>query len=109
MLQAIPSDSRSAENTSRFRPLRVEGDAMAPDFRPGEIVMVDTDHAVPSPPGVYAIFDGFGLVLKQLEPILGNGAQRIRVSSRNKEYDAHEVPFSGIRIAGRVVGKWQQT
>jgi phage repressor protein C with HTH and peptisase S24 domain len=90
------------------RVLRVAGDSMEPEYPAGERVMVDTSHRVPSPPGVYVLWDGFGLVLKRLEIIMGTTPPRLRISSINASaYPAYERAIDEVVINGRVVGKWQ--
>lgn len=91
------------------RVLRVAGDSMEPEYPAGERVMVDTSHRVPSPPGVYVLWDGFGLVLKRLELIMGTTAPpRLRISSVNAAaYPAYERGLDEVVINGRVIGKWQ--
>ena len=86
--------------------IRVAGDSMEPDYPAGERVAVDTSHKVPSPPGVYVLWDGFGLVLKRVEIIPGSSPRKVRLMSINPGYPAYEVPLDEVQINGRVVGKW---
>ncbi|WP_281649266.1 S24 family peptidase [Novacetimonas hansenii] len=86
--------------------LRVSGNSMEPDFMAGERVMVDTAHRVPSPDGVYVLWNGLGVVLKQLMLVPHSNPPRIRIISINPTYPMDEVDIADLVINGRVVGKW---
>lgn len=94
------------DEPSKIVILRVAGDSMEPDYPAGERVAVDTSHKVPSPPGVYVLWDGFGLVLKRVEIIPGSSPRKVRLMSINPGYPTYEVPLDYVQINGRVVGKW---
>lgn len=88
--------------------IRVAGDSMEPDYNAGERVLVDRSHVLPSPPGVYVLWDGLGLVLKRVEVIFGTqDPVMIRISSINGAYSTYDRALSEVHINGRVVGKWQ--
>jgi len=88
--------------------IRVAGDSMEPDYNAGERVLVDRSHVLPSPPGVYVLWDGLGLVLKRVEVIFGTqDPVMIRISSINSAYSTYDRALSEVHINGRVVGKWQ--
>ena len=89
--------------------ITVYGDSMTPEFQPGDRVMVDTGDRVPSPPGVFVIWDGFGLVVKRVEMIPYSDPPMMRLLSRNGQYEPREIPAREVVINGRVVGKWQWT
>ncbi len=82
---------------------------MRPDFQPGERVMVDTQDRVPSPPGVFAVWDGFGLVVKRVEMIPYSDPPTARLISSNQEYKTYKLSLATVKINGRVVGKWHWT
>lgn len=88
------------------RLIAVRGDSMIPVLFPGQRVMVDTTDQVPSPPGVFVIWDGMGLVLKRIELILGSDPPSVRISSDNKNYQTYERTLEEISINGRVIGVW---
>jgi phage repressor protein C with HTH and peptisase S24 domain len=87
--------------------VRVAGDSMEPDYPAGERLLVDTSHRVPSPDGVYVLWDGYGLILKRLGMVHGSNPRKIRVMSINPDYPAYEVLASEIQVNGRVIGRWQ--
>lgn len=95
-----------AAEPGAIRIIRVAGDSMEPEYPAGERVAVDTSHTIPSPPGVYVLWDGFGLVLKRVEILLGSDPPKIRLSSINPAYQPYERYLSEVVINGRVIGKW---
>lgn len=91
---------------SAVRIIRIVGDSMEPSYVAGDRVLVDTSHRAPSPPGVYVVWDGFGLVLKHVEVIAGRQPPVARLSSDNPAYAPYETLVSDLQVQGRVVGKW---
>lgn len=105
----LPKDLLRLHTTAEAQALRiitVQGDSMAPDFRPGERVMVDLADRTPSPPGVFVVWDGFGFVLKRLEMVPYSAPARVRIVSSNRSYKTHELPAESLSVNGRVIGKW---
>ncbi|MBB2191298.1 S24 family peptidase [Gluconacetobacter azotocaptans] len=95
------------ENPESLVVLRVAGDSMEPDYQAGERVLVDTAHRTPSPPGVYVLWDGFGLVLKRLEIVYGSDDPvTVQIMSINPGYPTYVRTLDEVHINGRVVGKW---
>lgn len=105
----LPEDYLRAftPSTSQLAVIRVEGDSMEPEFSPGERVLVDCSKKSPSPPGIFVVWDGLGLVLKRVELLLNSEPKRLRLTSSNAAYLPYEVDLDGAVIAGRVIGKWQ--
>lgn len=92
--------------TSGIRIISVRGDSMQPTLWPGQRVMVDTNDKVPSPPGVFVVWDGLSLVLKRIELVPGSDPMRVRITSDNNKYTAYERTIEEAHINGRVVGVW---
>lgn len=108
----IPFDflrSHTHAAPASLRIIRVHGDSMVPDFRPGERVLVNTDDRLPSPPGVFIVWDGFGLVIKRLEVIPYSEPATVRLISANADYAVYERPLEDVTVNGRVIGRWQWT
>ncbi|MDJ0944275.1 MAG: LexA family transcriptional regulator [Kiloniellales bacterium] len=108
----IPFDflrSHTPAAPASLRIIRVHGDSMVPDFRPGERVLVNTDDRLPSPPGVFIVWDGFGLVIKRLEVIPYSEPATVRLISANADYAVYERPLEDVTVNGRVIGRWQWT
>jgi len=72
---------------------------------PGDRVIIDLRDTRPSPPGAFAVFDGIGIVVKLVEPIHGSEPPRLRLMSRNPQYNSYEVTIEEAHIIGRVRGR----
>lgn len=83
--------------------LSVIGDSMVPRLLHGDIVMIDTSQRTASPPGIFALHDGLGLVIKQIEPIPNTSPITLRMFSDNNAYSAYDRSIDEVCIIGRVV------
>ena len=103
---ALPGDYLRAElrvDTRATRIIEVQGDSMEPTLRPGDRVMMNTADKCPSPPGVFALWDGFGVVVKRLDPIPNSDPPIIRIQSDNPNHQPYDRTADEINIIGRVV------
>ena len=103
---SLPGDYLRAElrvDTRATRIIEVQGDSMEPTLRPGDRVMMNTADKCPSPPGVFALWDGFGVVVKRLETVPNSDPPTLRVQSDNPNHRAYERTAEEINIIGRVV------
>jgi len=91
-----------AEPTN-LRMIFVEGDSMEPTLCKGDMILVDITKKNPSPPGIFVLFDGMGLVAKRLEFLPHSTPPAIRILSDNPQYDPHERTVKDTEITGRVV------
>jgi phage repressor protein C with HTH and peptisase S24 domain len=82
--------------------MHVEGDSMVPTLHDGDAVLVDMTRQFPSPPGIFVLDDGMGLVAKRLEHIPNSDPPAVRVISDNTLYPAYERTADEIRIIGRI-------
>jgi phage repressor protein C with HTH and peptisase S24 domain len=89
--------------------IRIVGDSMEPDYRAGERVMVDTADRLPSPSGVFAVWDGFSEIVKRLELVPYSDPPLVKVMSVNPAYAPRELRLDEMVIHGRVIGKWTWT
>lgn len=88
------------------RILEVVGDSMTPELWPGQKVMVHLRDRQPSPPGVFVLWDGLGLVIKRIELLAQSDPPRLRISSDNRQYAVYERTIDEVHILGRVIGRW---
>ncbi|MCG0995311.1 transcriptional regulator [Acetobacter indonesiensis] len=93
-------------NSDNLAIVRVAGNSMEPELNAGDRVLVDTDHKIPTPDGLYVLWNGLGIVIKQLQVIPRSDPPRVRIISVNPTYPSDEAYLSDIIINGRVVGKW---
>lgn len=82
----------------------VTGDSMEPTLSNGSYVFVDTSHKFPSPPDLYAVNYGHGLMVKRIELL---PEDRIRVISDNDRYSDFEFHQQEVDVYGRVVASFQ--
>lgn len=91
------------------RIISVVGDSMAPTILPGQKIMVDTSDKSPTPPGIFLVWDGMGMVIKRVEFVAHSDPPRVKISSDNQRYDPYERTIGEAYIQGRVVGTWSRT
>lgn len=107
----FPTEWLRAEMRSMLTELRIitiDGDSMSPTLEPGDKVIVDLGRTTPSPPGVFALWDGLALVAKRLEYIDGSDPPSVRILSDNERYRPYERTTDEVKIVGRIRGRWQR-
>jgi hypothetical protein len=85
----------------QLRVVAQAGDAMAPTVQPGQRLVVNTDDRTPSPPGLFATWDGLAVTIRRLEylPL----SRMVRVSADNPRYSTVETEPANVNVLGRVV------
>lgn len=81
--------------------LECEGDSMEPRIHNGDFVFIDTSRRIPSPPGIFALHDGFGQTVKRLEIIPNSSPPRVKIIADNPRHEAYERSLEEISIIGR--------
>lgn len=81
----------------------VLGDSMMPTLYPGQKVMVHIHDRRPTPPGIFYVWDGMGLVIKRVELIPGSNPPTVRIKSDNPKYETYERTVEEAHINGRVI------
>lgn len=87
---------------ANLRVMEVEGDSMLPTLHDRDVVLVDMGRRLPSPPGIFVLHDGMGLVAKRLEHIPHTDPPRVRIISDNDRYAPYEATADEVNIVGRV-------
>jgi phage repressor protein C with HTH and peptisase S24 domain len=87
---------------TNLRIMHVEGDSMMPTLHSGDLVLVDLAKRSPTPPAIFVLFDGMGLVAKRLEHIPNNYPPKVRVISDNTFYGPYERTSNEVNIIGRI-------
>lgn len=90
-------------NPSELRMIFVQGDSMEPTLCHGDMILVDITKKNPSPPGIFVLFDGFGLIAKRIEFLSNSTPPSLRIMSDNPQYLPYDRAFSETNIIGRVV------
>jgi phage repressor protein C with HTH and peptisase S24 domain len=99
--------SRWVRNTLKVQPddlriMRVEGDSMEPTLLDRDTVLVDLTKKTPSPPGIFVLNDGMGLVAKRVEIVPHSEPLRLRIVSDNARYATYDVTVDEANIVGRI-------
>ncbi|NUB35688.1 helix-turn-helix domain-containing protein [Azospirillum brasilense] len=84
----------------------VVGDSMQPTLHPGQRLLVDVIDRIPSPPGIFVLWDGLGFVVKRVEVIPHSDPITVRITSDNPRYTSYERTLDEAYIQGRVIGGW---
>ena len=86
-----------------FLSYNVKGGSMSPDLLNGDRVLIDRRDTNPTQPGIFALFDGFGLVAKLVARVPRSDPPQIRIISRDHDLAPYEATLDEVRIIGRVV------
>lgn len=106
----VPADLFRGQTSAPLGALRIitaYGDSMEPEIPPGARVAVDISDKRPSPPGIFVVFDGVGLVIKRVEVVPFSDPVTVRLSSDNSHYKPYERVLDEAYIQGRVIGQWR--
>lgn len=95
--------NRLGVSPADLRMIFVRGDSMEPTLCAGDMILIDTTKRMPSPSGIFVLFDGMGLVAKRLEMTHNPATPSIRILSDNPQYSSYTRPASELHIIGRVV------
>jgi len=76
---------------------------MEPTLLDGDVVLVDLTRKAPTPPGVFVLFDGIGLVAKRIEHMPNSDSPMLRNLSDNPRYSTYERTAEEVHLIGRVV------
>lgn len=91
---------------NQVRIIEITGDSMTSldggGLHSGDRVMIDISDTNPSPPGIFALWDGFGVVVKRVERIPGSDPASLRLLSDNPAHAPYEVSSTEANIIGRV-------
>jgi phage repressor protein C with HTH and peptisase S24 domain len=89
--------------TSDLRMITIDGDSMEPLLSSGDRVLIDISQRVSVPPGIFAIWDGMGLVAKRIEHEPNSDPAMVVIKSINPEYQTYQRMAEEVHIIGRVV------
>ncbi len=88
--------------------ITIEGDSMPGILEPGDKAVVNVADRAPTPPGVFIVHDGLGLVAKRVEHLAHSDPPTVRIMSTNSAYRDYERTLEEAHILGRVVARWQR-
>lgn len=99
--------TRTNAAPDKIKIFTVHESAMAPDFMPGEHVLVDISDKTPSPAGIFVVSDGIGHIVRQCEYVPHSRPPTIKISAANTKYESHTLPLSQAGVIGRIIAKLQ--
>ena len=90
------------------RILRVRGSSMEPEMREGDRIVVDVSRRLLSTGETFVLWDGNGLVVKQVEAVRGDPADgeepsRLRLLSANPDYAPYTCLAQDVHVVGKVL------
>ncbi len=94
---------RIQSSPEHLKILFVRGDDMEPTLHHNDVVLIDTSKKNPTPPGLFALYDGIGITIKRIEYIPQTVPPAAQVISDNPKYSRYERPVKDLLILGRVV------
>jgi phage repressor protein C with HTH and peptisase S24 domain len=98
----VRGELRSAAN--RLRIIDLKGDSMAPTLFPTDRAIVDIGDKSPSPPGIFALWDGYGVIVKRVEIVPQSKPTKLRIISDNTLHQPYEIEPEEHTIIGRLRG-----
>jgi len=95
---AIPGHNLHQGDPTVFRLLKLGRDSIKHVLSDGNAVMINIMGGITSPPGIFAIFDGVGIMVKRIEVIPYNDPTLARISTANTQYSAYQRNLNDISI-----------
>lgn len=86
--------------------IECEGNSMYPLIKDGDVVLVDQSKRNPNMPGIFALYEGDGQTIKQVEMVRGAEPSKLRLIPANKDYSTYEVAADEVHIIGRYVARF---
>ena len=102
-LSAKIASLRAIPISPGLRFLKIRGASMEPVLSDGDAVMINIMDGITSLPAIFALFDGVGIMVKQIEVIPDSGPILARISTANTQSSAYQRNLNDIRIIGRVI------
>ena len=93
----------TAAPANRLKLITITGDSMASTLEDGDLVMIDGASIAPSPPGVFVLDDGVGLVAKRIDAVPNTHPQELLLSSDNPAYATYQRRSDDVHIVGRII------
>ena len=72
----------------------------------GDVVLIDASQRTPSPPGIFALWDGYGVTLKRLEIVPNSDPPTLRLIPENPRHETYDRQIDEVNIIGRLVARF---
>ena len=83
--------------------ITISDDSMASTLEDGDLVMIDGASIAPSPPGVFVLDDGVGLVAKRIDAVPNTHPQELLLSSDNPAYATYQRRSDDVHIVRAII------
>lgn len=93
-------------STRHLQLIECVGDSMEPRVMDGDVVLIDTSQRTPSPPGIFALWDGYGVTLKRVEIIPNSDPPTLRLIPENQRHETYDRQIDEVNIIGRLVARF---
>jgi hypothetical protein len=81
----------------------ISGDAMAPAYPSGSMLLIDADVTSPSPAGIFILRDGDRYTAQRCQVELGGKPLMVHLLPDNSSHERQTVPASSLNVAGMVM------
>lgn len=98
---------RTDAPSNKIKVFQIQENIMEPEFRFGENVLIDLSDNTPTPPGIFAVSDGFGTMIRHCELVASSKPPSIRVSANKQKFQPQILRLGEFKILGRVIAKLQ--
>jgi hypothetical protein len=98
-------NARTQAPPEKIKIFQVRENAMEPDFKQGEYVLVDLSDIKPSPPGVFLVSDGFGNMVRDCAFVAKTNPPAVRISAKKEGFLSQTLKLDDFVIIGRVIAK----
>lgn len=105
-LPAIADFSGISER--RLRAMPVTTDYMAPEFRRGDIAIVDIGDNQFGADGTYVIWTGVGLEMRKINRVPNSYPGEAVLTAGDDRVNRCQFRCEDLDIEGRVIGKWEK-
>ena len=96
---------RTQAPPDKIKIFQVRENAMEPDFKQGEHVLVDLSDQKPSPPGVFIVSDGFGYMVRHCAFVPKTNPPEVKISARSDGFAEQTLTLNDFTIIGRVISR----
>lgn len=105
ILPASILSQRTNAPPEKIKIFQVRENAMEPDFKHGEYVLIDLSDQKPTPPGVFIVSDGFGHMIRHCAFIPRANPPTVRISANSENFHSQTLALSDFIVIGRVIAK----
>ena len=96
---------KTKASPDKLRIFKISEAAMAPDFKKGDHVLLDTGDTKPTPSGAFLISDGLGEMVRYCAYLPHSNPPQIKLSTASAKNEAITLDLKDGTIIGRVIAR----